>query len=343
MRDLPLLEVAAQEGDVLIKDGAQLTQLRHGTRDAGQEGGEDHQGEEEDCNSVRALRRVARNNLHRCRRELRQGPVHGCKVQVQFVRIDAWKEGLLNPGLLVDVAQVDAEGVESACDNVVEPHDEQGQLQHVDQDVDVLRRDLVLEDAQELGNLCQAQQSQGPQDTQDPQRFAGARQGCPVPSSRSRHDPPVGCHKHDVQREPRGEVPDGDPLRVQLFDALDVEACEEGVQDVAGPIEQCQPEHEGGEGHFRRLKRKLDRNEQRIPGNEHQAEEIPRQAGARAGPLDPPAVTFVWRVLDHAGFGGRMCKSLEGSRVYEVGHVLLLNQPGGTRHKDLGCRVGRPP
>mmetsp|Transcript_15421 Transcript_15421/g.36387 ORF Transcript_15421/g.36387 Transcript_15421/m.36387 type:complete len:238 (+) Transcript_15421:720-1433(+) len=196
-----LLEVPAKHPELLHVIAAQIVELRHGRRDASNDGGEGDHGKEQHCDGEHPLVHVFGAHVHGGRRELRERPVKGCGVLVRGVLLQIAPS--LDPVDIARNVRLLSNEVPQAGDHVVQEHNkeqkpEQGDHQKCKLTLDVLQHGI--QDAPQLQHPKQPHHAHGlaqPESTPNPGVVEAVGAG---------HGEPLGDDHGQVKNEPRGQV-----------------------------------------------------------------------------------------------------------------------------------------
>mmetsp|Transcript_143639 Transcript_143639/g.275900 ORF Transcript_143639/g.275900 Transcript_143639/m.275900 type:complete len:273 (+) Transcript_143639:80-898(+) len=153
-----LLQIAAQHPKLLGCIRIHVPECCHRCRDAANKGGECHEREHQDDDRHCTLPGVLWKNLHGCRSELRQRPMHGRCVLVADVSPHHFV--FRYPARLSVCHHRAAKPIPHACNTMVQEENEEQQLQQVEKQVCVFRADLVLKFSHHAPQLQKAQKPQ---------------------------------------------------------------------------------------------------------------------------------------------------------------------------------------
>mmetsp|Transcript_135259 Transcript_135259/g.350469 ORF Transcript_135259/g.350469 Transcript_135259/m.350469 type:complete len:283 (-) Transcript_135259:413-1261(-) len=206
------------------------------------------------------------------------------QVLVRKVFLDI-EVALLDPRVHI-VGGPHADPIPRASDDVVHAEHEEGALSHTDENVEVLRVDVVHQCLDQLLQLHQPQQAQRTHNSYDAKGLPHAcHRGSPALVAEP-GDEVRGDHEQ-VEGEPGLYVVQGDAAGPQLLCALQVESSHEGENHVAEPKRQSHPEDGVSEPCCGGLESQLHWNRQEVVPDENYAAYVPSQPLRGAWPEYP--------------------------------------------------------
>mmetsp|Transcript_121097 Transcript_121097/g.387705 ORF Transcript_121097/g.387705 Transcript_121097/m.387705 type:complete len:359 (+) Transcript_121097:633-1709(+) len=279
--DHPVAQVLPQYHQALVILESHLAKLRHGRCQAGDEGREDNQCEDEHDDGKEPLVDVPWDDLHTRRCELCQAPVQ--TRQICIGEIGRFPElGTQDPSINALRGKI-ADAIPRTSDDVVATKNEDDVLCDATRETQVLRIDAVHHVLEDLLELSEPNQAKGLDEPDHAQGLAHARQGGGAAAEGEPPEEIRGDHEH-VEQEPGFQVPRGDLAGTHLLGAPGVEARAERHGHVATPIDQREPELDLQERRLLGLEGELDGDREQVEGDKHRGDHVPKQAPRRTGP-----------------------------------------------------------
>mmetsp|Transcript_57657 Transcript_57657/g.149850 ORF Transcript_57657/g.149850 Transcript_57657/m.149850 type:complete len:275 (-) Transcript_57657:461-1285(-) len=215
---LVVLEVPAEVPELLRLLLVQAPQLRQAARDAADHVGEAHQGEDHHADREDTLRHVVRDNLHRCGRELRDGPVHRRSVLV----VPGCVNHVVDAQPAVVTIPVVADVEPGTTDEVANDQQQHDHYHDIRRDAHGDRVDHLLQLLPQLPQLRHARQPHETHEPEGPEELYAAAPGGGiarrpprVPGAKAEdRERPVRQQHHQVHPEPTLEVIHEDLLEV---------------------------------------------------------------------------------------------------------------------------------
>mmetsp|Transcript_62219 Transcript_62219/g.148448 ORF Transcript_62219/g.148448 Transcript_62219/m.148448 type:complete len:238 (+) Transcript_62219:653-1366(+) len=127
-----LTQIPSECSLLLIPIAVQAPESCHSLRDAGNERGESHHGEQQHKDGEEPLALISRKDLHRRRRELREAPVQGHAVSMLQALI--FNVMSLHPRVVIGFQRPSAHPVPDTGNHVIENQDEDNQADDANHD-----------------------------------------------------------------------------------------------------------------------------------------------------------------------------------------------------------------